>query len=131
VRYLVDLVAGFAVYSQGPVTVNPVICRRFPQSAVAIAEAPGFMPAVPVLSEPVPNPFRQATRLTGNVAGLEIRNRAGRLIRTLPGTDQGAHGRTFIWDGRDQAQQRAAPGVYFARTVGKAAPAVKKILLLP
>jgi len=61
-----------------------------------------------------PNPFSALVRFSPPGAGtwsMHIYDNTGRRVRTLVG--QG----TLVWDGRNAAGTKVAPGVYFARTV--------------
>src|SRR5262249_34013016 len=76
------------------------------------------------LTPPLPNPCRLATLLrfvvpqgtgSGERASLAIHGLDGRLVRTLVDAAVPAGAREAIWDGRDDAGSRAAPGIYFLR----------------
>lgn len=55
-----------------------------------------------------PNPFRRSVTLSGPGEPVEIRDVAGRLVRTLTAS------RTSAWDGRDESGRPCASGVYTA-----------------
>lgn len=85
-----------------------------------------------------PNPMRAATRMTcrlpagaaGGRVALEVFALDGRRLRVLrdeaatPGT------REAIWDGRDAAGRRLAPGVYLARLAYGAASVVRRLVVI-
>lgn len=67
-----------------------------------------------------PNPFRERTELRFSVgrAGpvrVTIHDAGGRLVRTLADEARGEGAAVVPWDGRTDAGQRAADGVYFVR----------------
>jgi hypothetical protein len=76
----------------------------------------------------LPNPFggdvdlRFALRDGGN-ASLRIHDVTGRLVRVLLDGPVGPGEHAVVWDGRDDAGNAVAPGVYFARLT---APGVTK-----
>ena len=78
---------------------GPLVCRRFTHANT-------------------PNPFRGATQIrfdlprSGKVT-LSIYDVAGRLVRNLVNGPQEAGYRSVMWDGLDEAGQRAAAGVFF------------------
>ena len=90
------------------------------------------------LAPPVPNPSHglaalrfdlpQAERVT-----LEIYNVAGEIVATLiPGETRGAGRHASVWDGRDRAGRRVAPGVYFytLRVADRGVIACRKLALV-
>jgi hypothetical protein len=99
VLYLMDQVAGFFVYNQGPATPNPVICQFIPSPLVAVKETPNAEVRMTtaatlvhgVLRLPV-SPFSLRTSLF---------DMTGRQVMALrPGPND---------------ISRLAPGVYFVR----------------
>ncbi len=73
-----------------------------------------------ILDSPAPNPFCRRAALTYHLATpgpvrLEIIDPAGRRVRTLVDTAQTAGSHTAVWDARDAAGWRVAPGVYYSR----------------
>ena len=67
-----------------------------------------------------PNPFTGRTAIRYSLAAglpvtLRIHDLAGRVVRTLlaSGVERGAY--SLVWDGRDDAGRRLAPGIYFCR----------------
>ncbi len=73
----------------------------------------GFHPAWPNPGRP-PIALRFTMPRSGRVS-LELFDLAGRRVRTLVSEERAAGGHDVWWDGRDQAGQRAAAGIYFAR----------------
>jgi flagellar hook assembly protein FlgD len=71
------------------------------------------------LSAPSPNPARDASKLEFVVPAaatveLEIRDVAGRRVRTIFRGELGAGRHVREWDGRDAEGRPVAAGVYFA-----------------
>ena len=66
---------------------------------------------------------------TGFAARIRILDINGRVCRNIvvPGTSDGV----MVWDGRSDAGNAAAPGIYFARLETRFAEARAKLLLLP
>jgi hypothetical protein len=65
-----------------------------------------------------PNPFRGTTSISYSLAepaelSLRVYDVAGRLVRTLDEGTRSAGTRTVQWNGRDDAGQPVAPGIYF------------------
>jgi hypothetical protein len=79
----------------------------------------------------VPNPFQSVTRLrfaspvTGNVR-VSVFDVNGRRLRTLAGDP-----RDLVWDGRNEAGDRVAPGVYFYRLDSGPGGRAQRLVLLP
>jgi len=105
------------------------VCRTLPHAA----ESPGQATS---LSQNYPNPFNPTTVIKFTVkertpVRLHIYNVAGQLVRTLvddvrtPGV---VH--TMEWNGRDNAGQSVASGVYFYRLVTTDFTQTRKMVLL-
>ncbi len=76
----------------------------------------------------VPNPFRAATTIEFELpaagrAELRVYDVAGRMVRTLDREAASAGTHRADWDGRDEAGQPVAPGIYFyeLRAAGESA----------
>jgi len=120
VEYLIDQVAGFLLYNEGPGTNNPVVIQKW-----ANMYAPGVEGPKDVLPGRMdiavgPNPFGRDTRLSyavphrGNVS-LTIFDAAGRTVRTLA-SGRSEPGRfSAVWDGRSQSGALVPSGVYMYR----------------
>lgn len=97
--------------------------------------AAGLTPGAFSLEQNYPNPFNPTTEIrfqlpqAGNVT-LTVYNTLGQEIRTLANGyyESGAH--SVQWDGRDQAGNPAASGVYFYKIVTDQHVALKKMNLL-
>ena len=76
-----------------------------------------------------PNPFAEEVRFAapgpGGPSGVTIYDVAGRSVRHLTGT-----GGDVVWDGKDDAGQGSAAGIYFARTLAPGGHAAQMIRLV-
>lgn len=86
------------------------------------------------LSNAQPNPFQGATTISfvlpgGQPARLLVLDAQGRLVRRLleGAAESGLH--TVMWDGRDDAGQRAPGGLYFVKLLAGTEVRVQKVLL--
>jgi len=75
------------------------------------------------LAPAVPNPFARSTSLSYSVAGtarvrLSVYDPAGRLVRRLVDGQLPAGTHLAVWDGRNDAGEAAAAGIYFVRLQG-------------
>ena len=120
VEYLIDQVAGFLLYNEGPGTNNPVVIQKW-----ANMYAPGVEGPKDVLPGRMdiavgPNPFGRATRLSyavphrGNMS-LTIFDAAGRTVRTLASGPSEPGRFSAVWDGRSQSGALVPNGVYLYR----------------
>ncbi len=71
-----------------------------------------------------PNPFRSETRLDLEIdraspIEVVVIDPAGRRIRSLAGGSISAGRHTIVWDGRDEAGQPVANGIYFVRATSR------------
>jgi len=85
----------------------------------APVDVPDAVPAARLVGNR-PNPFRPETTIRYDLARdskveLAVFDIAGRRVRTLVGARQAAGGHEALWDGCDEAGQRAPSGVYFYR----------------
>jgi hypothetical protein len=118
VQYLIDQVAGFLLYNEGPGTDNPIVIQKW-QNPVGI-EGPRAVSPNRMEVTVGPNPFRRSTRLSysvprrGNVS-LQIFDAAGRNVRTLAGGRSEPGRFSAAWDGRSQAGALVPEGVYLYR----------------
>ena len=111
------------------ITVAPALCAS-PATAAPVPRT-GFVGLAAA-----PNPFNPLTELrldmpsTGS-GTVRVFDAAGRLVRTLAVDRIFTAGRTVIpWDGRDDAGQAAASGVYFVRARIGAGSAMTKVVLV-
>jgi hypothetical protein len=78
------------------------------------------VPAVYILFQNHPNPFRRTTAIryqmpaTGHIS-LKIYDVTGKLVRTLEDTEKSAGFYTVEWDGTDDSGEKTGNGVYFYR----------------
>lgn len=83
-----------------------------------------------------PNPFNPRVTLTVEIphAGrlhLDVLDAAGRRVITLADDAVSPGVTRYVWDGRDHADRRVAPGVYFATAALSGARDVRRLVLLP
>ncbi|MFO7675071.1 MAG: hypothetical protein R6X12_01960 [bacterium] len=118
VTYLVDLVAGFHVYGEGPATRNPVIVHRVPVEVIGVGESgrsgyssAGRLPGI------VRGVLRMEDRGPGTGDRMELLDVSGRKVMELkPGSND---------------VSRLAPGVYFLRVgeESRGRPGVRRVVL--
>ncbi|MDH4036476.1 MAG: T9SS type A sorting domain-containing protein [Candidatus Krumholzibacteria bacterium] len=82
-----------------------------------------------------PNPFNPSTTIRYELAAagdvrLRVFDAAGRLVRTLVETSQGAGAHDVTFDGRDDAGRPMASGVYFYRLDAGTTTQTRKMVLL-
>ena len=103
-------------------------------------EDPGIQPAFTfALDEPYPNPVRDHATIgfdlpaSGSVQ-LRVYDMLGREVRTLIDKSERAGRHSIIWDGRDNAGQKLASGVYMMSLTSPSddglMSAVKKVVIL-
>jgi hypothetical protein len=120
VTYLIDQVAGFFLYSEGPATNNPIVVQKWANMYAPGVEGPKTVPPGRMDIAVSPNPFGRNTRLSyavpqrGNVS-LTVFDAAGRTVRTLA-SGRSEPGRfSAVWDGRSQSGALVPNGVYLYR----------------
>ena len=95
-----------------------------------------MLPTSVELAQNFPNPFNPATSISFELSqaariSLEIYNIAGQQVQTLMDGWADAGVTTVTWDGRNQADEPAASGVYLYRvTADNGASQVRKMVLL-
>lgn len=87
------------------------------------------------LEDNYPNPFNPHTRIAYFLpracqVKLEVFNVLGQKIRTLVNEDQSAGNREVSWDGRNQAGEEVASGVYFYKLQAEEFTETKKMVLI-
>jgi len=133
-------IANVSQWSQGP-DGGLYYVKQFPgqlhriqhQGSTGIADgARGFTPRA------APNPFRagSGTLIRLGASGLgartvEILDAQGRLVRRLSPAPAPAENEAVRWDGRDDAGNRAAPGVYFVTARGPEGRRSLRVTLVP
>jgi hypothetical protein len=93
------------------------------------------VPAVTRLVGIAPNPFQGATGIaleisTARNVHVNVYNLQGALVRSLLSGGQAAGRLQVNWDGRNDAGQRATPGIYFVRVEAGELLTVRKVTLL-
>lgn len=113
-----------------------LLTRDGAQAALKPAGEEGTQPASYKLLPNYPNPFNQQTTIPYTLAErsqvrLVIYNALGQAVRTLVDDTQEPGDQEVAWDGRDQAGQEVASGVYVCRleVVGKYAEARRMSLV--
>jgi len=122
VMYIIDSIAGFENYTQGPATRNPVILHRVYKNDLHIVTGveenqTGNYHRLDLISA-TPNPSNLTTNITYSLnktadINLTIYDVLGRPIRTLVSGTRAAGEYNIIWDGRDANGRRAQAGIYF------------------
>jgi hypothetical protein len=102
-----------------------------------VEEGPGqeAKPSEFTLAHNYPNPFNPATNIAYFLpracqVKLEVFNILGQKIRTLVDEDQTAGNRQVNWDGRNQAGEEVASGVYFYKLEAEEFTETKKMVLM-
>jgi len=137
VAYMVDLVAGFVVQSEGPSTNNPIVVNTIPTSVLlsGVAEGPKVTTPARLMLAVNPNPFRTGTTVSYDVpksgeVSLRIHDVSGRVVRTLASGTRNPGSYTATWDGRGDNGSRLVPGVYFSTLTAQNGKLTKKLTLL-
>jgi hypothetical protein len=94
----------------------------------------GSGPAMAVLTN-YPNPFNPATTIkyvisSAQTISLAIYDVRGRLVRSLESGVRTSGPHTSLWNGRDDAGQAVASGVYYVRLAGENEMLTRKIVML-
>lgn len=123
-----------AISISGSVDINPWLTNdpgfswRLPQ---------GGLTGNSWVSENYPNPFNPETRIkyfvanSGDRVTIQIYDIGGKLVKALANEQKAAGLHTAIWNGRNNAGEGVASGVYFARvTVGSDLNETKKLMLV-
>lgn len=132
------------LWKQGdtPAADQEVIFQDFtfvPAGGVShVAEGPGrILPAMPngQLNPAVPNPFNPQTTISFDLvrAGhieLDMYDLNGRLVRTLLAGSFNAGLHDAVWNGRDDAGQQTASGVYLVRLRGNGFVETQRVALV-
>jgi len=88
-----------------------------------------------VVGSPVPNPFRDVTRLALRLSeagpfAVRLFDLAGREVRAWREAWSPAGARELLWDGRDASGRTVPAGVYLARVEAGGQRAVRRIVRL-
>ncbi len=102
---------------------------------VGVDDAAGVPGVVTQLGENTPNPFNPTTTIEFSVgtkghARLDIFDVSGRKIRSLVNEQLEVGGYTARWDGRNDAGQEVASGIYFYRLDTEAYQSTRKMVLV-
>lgn len=105
-------------------------------------ERTGKQPSTPVAANSYmlsmqarPNPFNPSTQIhfrlpVAGVVSLRIFDVNGRLVRQWNNEPRNAGKHVILWEGRDQAGQFTASGIYFAELVWGKARQIAKMTLV-
>ncbi len=117
VSYMIDQHAGFFIQEEGPATHNPIVVQRWENPLSGVIAGERKTERLTMKASAFPNPFGRATRVSYTVprAGylsLVMYDIAGRPVRTLAAghTEPGKF--NVVWDGRSNAGDKLASGVY-------------------
>jgi hypothetical protein len=92
-------------------------------------------PRVLTLAQNTPNPFNPLTKIAfaldqSGPVRLAVYDVQGRLVRTLVNAPLAAGEHTLVWDGRDDANQQAASGMYVYRLTANDQTLTRKMTLV-
>ena len=96
--------------------------------------APGDVAAAALSLEAYPNPFNPSTRLrfvvpSAGLVSIRVHDLAGRVVRTLVDGSRDAGRHEVVWQGRDDAGQPLASGVYLAQVRTNEGVSSQKLVL--
>ena len=82
-----------------------------------------------------PNPFTNQTALVFMLnkptkVALSISDLNGRIIKTLASESMSSGEHNYFWDGTDEKNNKAAPGIYFYRLITDESVAAGRIILI-
>ena len=125
------LTSWLVVQADGPVPAGVVPVRLTLEN---VAPAPDLMPRATCLAGNVPNPFNPSTSLRfflaeAGVAGLDILDVRGAVVRRLDRRSWAPGFHDVAWDGRDDRGRALPAGVYLARLTTPRVVATRKMLL--
>ena len=89
----------------------------------------------PLMLRNYPNPFNPETRISFQLAeqnslSLDIYNHRGQKVRGLLNDSLPAGEHSLIWDGKDDAGESQASGIYYLKLITGGRTALKKMMLL-
>jgi hypothetical protein len=104
-------------------------------SLTAVDEAPDSPPSTLRLAGNFPNPFNPKTTIrfelpSAGQAKLSVYDASGRLLRTLVDGKLPAGAHSALWDGKDEAGQSLASGIYLYRLSAGEQTLTRKMLLV-
>ncbi len=94
-----------------------------------------IVPMITRLNKNYPNPFNPETTISFDInksqhVKLEIYNVRGQKVKTLCNDNLQAGNHKYIWNGRDQNNNKVASGVYFAKMTSKSLTKTQKMILM-
>jgi hypothetical protein len=136
IRYECDLVSGFGIDGQGPVTNNPIVVQRVWKGAIppqhGVADSNPGKPTCAVS----PSPFRGSATISydlpksGNVR-LSVCDVLGRTVRVLVNETKGPGRYSAGWNGRNEQGRTLPAGIYFCALETEGRRLSRKLVLLP
>ena len=101
----------------------------------AIANLSGLVPDTYALFQNYPNPFNPETTIRYALpreeqVTLQIFNIRGQMVKTLADEPAGAGYHSLVWDGRNEAGQAVASGIYFVQLQAGAYHQTRKLALI-
>jgi hypothetical protein len=128
VEYLIDQVAGFFLYNEGPATSNPIVVQKWKNPYIGIQGPKVAQPSrMEITVRPSPARGRTAVSYALPRAGdisLVVYDAAGRPVRTLASGHRAAGRYTATWNARD-----AVAGIYFCTLESGGNSITRKIVL--
>jgi hypothetical protein len=117
----------------GNVSVPSYYIAKWSEPATAVERTPASSGSLRV--ESAPNPFNPSVTLSihvpnKDIVAVTICDAAGRAVRHLASGVRDAGPYQLTWDGADDAGNRLASGVYFARVVAGHYAVTRKLILL-
>ncbi len=115
--------------------VNPTLTVQLTGIGQPVANDDPVLPAVTELKGNWPNPFNPSTSISFSVKEaspviIEVYNLKGQLVRTLIKESKAAGNHRIVFDGRDNAGQPLASGVYFYKMQAGKYSATRKMILM-
>jgi hypothetical protein len=129
VEYMIDQVAGFALYAEGPASANPIVVQKWWNPYSGVAESPKAVRPAGMEIAVSPSPARGRTAVSyalpraGDVS-LVVYDATGRPIRTLAAGRRAAGRYTATWNAHD-----AAAGIYFCKLESDGNSITRKVVL--
>lgn len=129
VEYMIDQVAGFTLYSEGPATSNPIVVQKWKNPYSGVAEGPRDAQQVRMEVAVGPSPARGWTAVSyalpraGDVS-LVVYDAAGRPVSTLASGYRVAGRYSATWNANG-----AAAGIYFVALESGGRSITRKLVL--
>lgn len=120
---------------ENPVSENRPVLKIVYTTATSVLDQGEGVPTKFVLAQNFPNPFNPATTIKYSIAEnasvvLQIFDTHGRLVKTLINQNQPAGFHSVIWDGKTDADEIAASGIYLYKMAAGDFVQTRKMALL-